>query len=136
MQPNEMNQRNPSAAAPEYETEGVSTADVAAAANRGTSGAATGTRTDGGETLFPADQTGVFRTRWNDIQTGFVDEPRDAVKQADGLVAEVIQKLAASFAEERSKLEKQWDTGSNVSTEDLRLAVRRYRSFFDKLLSM
>ena len=87
-------------------------------------------------TLFPDKDTNDFRKRWTDIQTGFVDEPRRAVEQADALVAEVIKRLADSFAAERSKLEGQWGRGDNVSTEDLRVALRRYRSFFDRLLSV
>lgn len=77
-----------------------------------------------------------FRSRWEAIQTGFVDSPRDAVEQADGLVAELMKGLAASFAQARSDLEQQWSRGENVSTEDLRQALRRYRSFFDRLLSI
>ncbi len=77
-----------------------------------------------------------LRNRWNDIQTGFVDEPRKAVEQADQLVATAMKRLAEMFAEERSKLEKQWDRGDNISTEDLRIALQRYRSFFNRLLSM
>jgi hypothetical protein len=86
--------------------------------------------------LLVADETHTFRSRWDAIQTGFVDEPRHAVEQADGLVAEVMKRLAETFAEERSKLEGQWSRGDNVSTEDLRLALQRYRSFFDRLLAM
>jgi hypothetical protein len=86
--------------------------------------------------LLVADETHAFRSRWDAVQTGFVDEPRRAVEQADGLVAEVMKRLAETFAEERSKLEGQWSRGDNVSTEDLRLALQRYRSFFDRLLSM
>ena len=87
-------------------------------------------------TLFPEKETTDFRTRWTDIQTGFVDEPRRAVEQADALVAEVIKRLADSFAKERSKLEGQWGRGDDVSTEDLRVSLRRYRSFFDRLLNV
>lgn len=87
-------------------------------------------------TLFPEKETTDFRTRWTEIQTGFVDEPRRAVEQADALVAEVIKRLADSFAEERSKLEGQWGRGDDVSTEDLRVSLRRYRSFFDRLLNV
>jgi hypothetical protein len=86
--------------------------------------------------LLVSDETHTFRSRWDSIQTGFVDEPRRSVEQADSLVAEVMQRLAETFAEERSKLEGQWSRGDNVSTEDLRLALQRYRSFFDRLLSM
>ncbi len=91
---------------------------------------------DGGAPLFPNAEAEKFRNRWLDLQAGFVDEPRAAVKNADGLVAEVIQRLAQSFADERSGLERQWDSGEEVSTEDLRVALRRYRSFFDRLLSV
>jgi hypothetical protein len=91
---------------------------------------------DGTITLFPEKEASGFRTRWTDIQTGFVDEPRRSVEQADALVAEVIKRLANSFAEERSKLEGQWGRGDDVSTEDLRIALRRYRSFFDRLLNV
>jgi len=86
--------------------------------------------------LLVSDETHTFRSRWDSIQTGFVDEPRRSVEQADSLVAEVMQRLAETFADERSKLEGQWSRGDNVSTEDLRLALQRYRSFFDRLLSM
>jgi len=86
--------------------------------------------------LLPTDETGTFRSRWDTIQTGFVDEPRQSVEQADSLVAEVMQRLAEVFANERSNLEDQWSRGNDVSTEDLRIALRRYRSFFDRLLSM
>src|SRR5438552_11866912 len=95
----------------------------------------TGT-SDDAATLFPEKEANDFRTRWTDIQTGFVDEPRHSVEQADALVAEVIKRLANSFAEERSKLEGQWGRGDDVSTEDLRVALRRYRSFFDRLLNV
>ena len=86
--------------------------------------------------LFPAQDAGRFRERWTDIQTGFVDEPRRAVEQADGLVAEIMQRLAQGFADERSGLERQWDRGDRVSTEDLRVALQRYRAFFDRLLAI
>jgi hypothetical protein len=86
--------------------------------------------------LFPSDEGQDFRSRWDAIQTGFVDEPRRAVEQADGLVAEMMKRLAQVFADERSKLEEQWSRGDNISTEDLRVALQRYRSFFDRLLSV
>ncbi|HZP74126.1 MAG TPA: hypothetical protein VFA97_12195 [Gaiellaceae bacterium] len=93
---------------------------------------------DGGtvrEPLLPDDQSAQLTTRWQEIQTSFVDQPRDAVEQADGLVADLMQRLAAGFADERERLEAQWDRGDDVSTEDLRIALTRYRSFFDRLLS-
>ena len=73
---------------------------------------------------------------WDTIQGGFVDEPRRAVEQADSLVAGAMKRLAEIFTEERAKLEGQWDRKKSVSTEDLRLALRRYRSFFGRLLSV
>jgi hypothetical protein len=86
--------------------------------------------------LFPDDQLKDLQARWDDIQTGFVDEPRSAVEHADNLVASTMQQLAEAFAKERSKLEQQWDRGDNISTEDLRMAFQRYRSFFRRLLSL
>ena len=85
--------------------------------------------------LFVQNDAQDFRTRWEKIQTGFVDEPHKAVEQADELVASIIRRLAEVFADERRKLESEWDKTDNVSTEDLRVALRRYRSFFDRLLS-
>ncbi len=87
------------------------------------------------EPLLAAGQTDDFRARWEGIQTGFVDEPRRAVEHADALVADLMQRLADSFSQERRSLEAQWDRGDDVSTEDLRVALQRYRSFFDRLLS-
>ena len=86
--------------------------------------------------LFPANELEELRNRWSAVQTAFVDEPRTAVEQADGLVAAAMKRLAEVFAEERSKLEEQWDRGDNVSTEDLRIALQRYRSFFQRLLAI
>jgi hypothetical protein len=85
--------------------------------------------------LFPDSELTEFRARWDKTQIGFVDEPRAAVEQADGLVATVVKRIAEQFAAERAELEHQWDRGDNVSTEDLRQALRRYRSFFDRLLA-
>jgi len=87
------------------------------------------------EPLFANDQSERFTSRWQEIQTSFVDQPRDAVAEADSLVADLMQRLAASFSQERERLEAQWDRGDDVSTEDLRVALTRYRSFFDRLLS-
>ncbi|HKD84529.1 MAG TPA: hypothetical protein VKB58_07260 [Terriglobales bacterium] len=85
--------------------------------------------------LFSENDVTDLRARWSNVQTGFVDEPRHAVEEADKLVAAVMKRLAEGFATERSNLEKQWDRGDNVSTEDLRVAFQRYRSFFDRLLN-
>lgn len=86
--------------------------------------------------LFANDELSGYRTRWSAIQTGFVDEPRKAVEEADTFVAEVMKRLAEVFAEERRQLEGQWERADQVSTEDLRIAMRRYRSFFERLLSI
>lgn len=86
--------------------------------------------------LFDEDEAEVFRSRWNAIQTNFVDEPRSAVEDADSLVAEVIKRIAEVFADERAQLEEQWSRGDDVSTEDLRITLQRYRSFFKRLLSV
>jgi hypothetical protein len=86
--------------------------------------------------LFHDQELGGFRTRWEAIQTGFVDEPRSAVEQADALVAEMMTKLSETFSRERQALEDQWSRGDNISTEDLRVALKRYRSFFERLLSV
>ena len=86
--------------------------------------------------LFVSEDADAFRTRWGGIQAGFVDEPRHAVEEADALVAEVVRRLAEGFADERRTLESQWEHTDRVSTEDLRQAMRRYRSFFERLLSV
>jgi len=86
--------------------------------------------------LVPENVANDFRSKWDRIQTSFVDEPRKAVQQADELVAEAIKRLAESFAQERNRLESQWDRGDQVSTEDLRVALQTYRSFFQRLLSI
>jgi hypothetical protein len=113
----------------------MSTADFAAA---GETAPVERQRADRAEptALFPGNESQTFQSRWSDIQTSFVDEPRRSVEQADSLVAEVMQRLAAVFADERSRLEQQWDRGEDTDTEALRQALRRYRSFFDRLLSM
>ncbi|WP_454786377.1 hypothetical protein [Mycobacterium antarcticum] len=88
------------------------------------------------ESLFAsADLTGL-RSRWDDVQAGFVDDPRQCVQTADGLVSDVVQQLTDGFSEARSRLEQQWARGEDVSTEDLRLALKRYREFFDRLLAV
>ena len=93
-------------------------------------------RTDTVSPLFESSETETFRSRWHAIQTQFVDEPRSSVEQADELVAATMKRLAEVFASERENLEKEWDRGEDISTEDLRIALQRYRSFFDRLLSI
>ena len=84
--------------------------------------------------LFSEEQRNDLTGRWDQIQAGFVDEPRGAVEKADALVAEAISKLAEGFARTRAALDGQWKRGDSVSTEDLRQALRHYRSFFGRLL--
>ena len=86
--------------------------------------------------LFPDNELQDYRGRWDKVQTSFVDEPRSAVEHADSLVANVVKRIAEQFASEREQLEKQWDRGENINTEDLRQALKRYRAFFDRLLTV
>ena len=122
------------------ESEQLSTADLANLAN-GRARDREETRQSYSEELqpgplLPKDCSDEMRTRWEKIQTGFVDDPRVAVQQADELVASAIKKLAESFADERGKLEADWSEGKDVSTENLRQALRRYRAFFQRLLAI
>lgn len=86
--------------------------------------------------LFAGNEANELRARWDSIQVGFVDEPRKAVQEADALVSDTIKRLSEVFANERQNLEHQWGRNENVSTEDLRVALRRYRSFFSRLLAI
>lgn len=86
--------------------------------------------------LLGDDVAGDLRSRWDGVQAAFVDEPRTAVQQADALVAQAIDQLADTFAEERRKLEEQWDRGDEASTEDLRIALQKYRTFFHRLVAV
>jgi hypothetical protein len=88
------------------------------------------------ESLFEENAARKFRTRWMAIQSKFVDDPRESVKQADDLVADIIKNVTMSFADRRITLEKQWNSGENISTEDMRLALKRYRAFFERLLTL
>lgn len=89
------------------------------------------------EPLFENEEAKRFQARWLAIQSKFVDDPRASVKQADDLVAEVIKSITMNFSDRRVGLEKQWNSGdNNISTEDLRVAIKRYRSFFDRLLTL
>ena len=92
--------------------------------------------TNGEAALFDRDATRELQGRWQTIQVAFVDEPKGAVEQADRLVDDVLEQLQASFSREREELERAWSGGSEASTEDLRQAIRRYRSFFNRLLSI
>jgi len=86
--------------------------------------------------LFRDDEHQGFRSRWEQVQTSFVDEPRDSVQQADQLVSDLVDRLTSGFSEARSGLEEQWNEGEEASTEDLRVALMRYRAFFNRLLKV
>ncbi|WP_405982564.1 hypothetical protein [Streptomyces sp. NBC_00158] len=90
--------------------------------------------TGDGQPLLAAGDAERYRTQWAEIQGRFVDDPKDAVTSADGLVAEVMQDLAGTFAEHKQDLEGQWRRGDRVPTEELRMALQHYRSFFNRLL--
>jgi len=113
------------------ESNATTTADIAKTNNRSDQA-----RTDTPVNLFSEDEARDFRKRWEQVQTEFVDEPRGSVEKADQLVASTIKRLADVFADERTRLEREWAKGDNVSTEDLRQALRKYRSFFDRLLAV
>ena len=123
----------------EQDTQQLSTADVPYGRNGKAQSEAASAPTERDNTqaaeLLPGTTTSSYRERWTSIQADFVDKPKDSVREADGLVAEVIQDLARSFAGQREQLEGQWSRGSDVSTEDLRQALQQYRSFFQRLLA-
>jgi hypothetical protein len=93
-----------------------------------------GTNAGSSVSLLNREESEQFRTRWNEIQGKFVDEPRSAVEKADELVSEVIELITQMFNNEHRSLEAQWNKGNDVSTEDLRIALQRYRSFFNSLV--
>ena len=104
------------------------------AGSKDTAGTVSGAAEEQPRPLLADEELDGFRGRWDAVQVGFVDEPRGSVQQADALVAELMQRLAQTFSDERTSLESQWEQGADVSTEDLRVAMQRYRSFFDRLL--
>lgn len=110
--------------------EHLSTADFVSGGGQGMA------REQAPEPLLTSDVVQDLRGRWDHVQAGFVDEPRSAVQQADELVATAMKHIAEKFSNERSRLEQQWDRGDEVNTEDLRQALRNYRSFFQRLLSL
>jgi len=120
-------------------TEGTEgTAGESAAEEPDTGAATTGTpeaSDDEVPRLLTEDEERDFRDSWQEIQSKFVDDPREAVHAADALVADVMQTLATTFAQHKKDLEGQWSQGEKVDTEELRGALRRYRSFFNRLLS-
>jgi len=88
------------------------------------------------QSLISKRETEEMRERWKGVQASFVDEPRKAVQDADQLVKSAIQQIEEVFRNQRSQMEQQWSGGKDVSTEDLRLSLQRYRTFFDRLLSL
>jgi hypothetical protein len=86
--------------------------------------------------LFAGDNLAELRGRWAGVQAAFVDDPKECVQKADGLVSDLVEQLTAGFAETRSHLEEQWNRGEEASTEDLRLALMHYREFFERLLAV
>jgi hypothetical protein len=84
--------------------------------------------------LFDGNRADELHDRWERLQSRFVDDPRETVQEADALVAELLQELAQGFNDARTRLEDQWSRGDDVSTEELRLTLQRYRSFFERLL--
>ena len=89
-----------------------------------------------GESLFGGIDMSGLRSRWDDVQAAFVDDPRECVQKADRLVSNVVEQLTTGFADARSRLEEQWSRGQEASTEDLRQALKRYREFFQRLLAV
>ena len=120
---------------PADSTRAVSTQDQDTEAPPPSTTGAADLASNAGGSLLSADMDATFQERWKEIQTRFVDEPRGAVEDADGLVANLMQQLAEGFAKERERLEAQWGRGEDISTEDLRVALQRYRTFFQRLLS-
>ena len=123
-----------SAAAAEPSSATMRTDPPAAQTER--SGTETGSTDQSRTNSLFADDTSGLRSRWDDVQAAFVDDPKECVQKADTLVAEVVEQLTNGFSEARSRLEAQWSRGEEASTEDLRLALKRYREFFQRLLSV
>jgi len=114
-------------------------ADSMTSRNAAAADTAGATEVDGqstGTALFADDELAGLRARWDRVQAGFVDDPRDCVHKADGLVSDVVEQLTAGFTEARSRLEDRWTRGEEASTEDLRVALKQYREFFERLLAV
>ncbi|MDF2825347.1 MAG: hypothetical protein K0R68_2755 [Mycobacterium sp.] len=111
-------------------TQGTSATPGTGSHDRGQDGSSAG------DALFGEQDLSELRARWNDVQAAFVDDPRACVQQADGLVSTAVEQLTANFSHTRSRLEEQWSRGEEASTEDLRVALKRYRDFFDRLLAV
>jgi hypothetical protein len=133
----------PVTAAREPEPMAAETRQQPSATTTGTTGAAPETRSDraapadpSGELLLDEEQKRTLRKRWEQIQTSFIDEPRQAVADADREVRELIASLGRVFEEQRAGLERAWGQGNEVSTERLRVSLQRYRAFFERLLAI
>jgi len=129
---------DPSADAPPAQGEPVSADDQPSTARTEPSQMETGPSSEPStaRSLFADNDLSGLRSRWDDVQAAFVDNPKECVQKADTLVAEVVEQLTTGFSEARSRLEAQWARGESVSTEDLRIALTRYRDFFQRLLSV
>ena len=101
-----------------------------------TTGSAVSTDESSDKELFAQSELPRLRSRWDEVQAAFVDDPRGCVQKADALVSQVVEQLTSGFAETRSRLEAQWSRGEEASTEDLRVALKRYREFFQRLLAV
>jgi hypothetical protein len=88
------------------------------------------------QALFADHELSELQSRWADVQAAFVDDPKDSVQQADGLVNDVVEQITTNFSQARSRLEEQWARGEEASTEDLRVALKSYREFFQRLLTV
>jgi hypothetical protein len=97
---------------------------------------AASTESSSEESLFASDDLSGLRSHWDEVQAAFVDDPQQCVQRADALVAQVVEQLTTGFSEARARLEAQWARGEEASTEDLRLALKRYREFFQRLLAV
>ena len=127
-------QRDPQQQTIREETRTTGAADRATDV-RGTDARTTDVRDDSDASFLPSDRMDDLRERWDDIQTGFVDDPRTAVKNAQQLVGDLVTELTETFSRERGNLEGQWNSGGDADTEALRIALQRYRSFFNRLLN-
>jgi hypothetical protein len=120
---------------PDQQPLGNGQTEQSASATRASAGSDLGAGDQPPAQLLEDDELQSMMMQWKDIQAEFVDEPRKAVEDADALVADLMQRLARMFASERDQLESRWAGGDEVSTEDLRRGLRRYRSFFERLLA-
>jgi len=134
--------RSPQASDTEFEKVPVAAAPLTTDANLRDTEASATHRTAGqaepatdGE-LFAADELAGLRARWDNVQAGFVDDPRECVHKADSLVSDVVKQLTSGFSAARERLEEQWARGEQASTEDLRVALTQYREFFQRLLAV